>query len=459
MWVFEVHVLTKQGSMSDGTCFSLLMAAPQVTRPDLDTFARVDGLGLTVTAQQVWPKKSVLFCAPTVPDRECPSCGLPGQDYDTAQRRLTHLPVGRRATWLEVAVPRYRCLGCGKVWRHRLVAAARPRARMTRAADFWALSQVVMDHVPVSGAAAVLGVSWNTCHQAVAELGERILISNPARLDGVRVVGVDEHVWRHTRKGDKYVTVIIDLTPVRDGTGPSRLLDMVPGRSKDAFKTWLEARDDAFRDHVEIVAMDGFTGFKSAAAEAVPDAVTVMDPFHVVALAGDKLNQTRQRVQQHTFGRRGGKDDPLWRARRTLQTGADILTPRQEARLSRLFADDRLVAVEVTWDAYQTLVAAYRDPDKRNGKRTLSRLIDTLKQGVPAGLAELAQLGRTLNRRRDDILAWFDHPGSSNGPTEAINGRLEHLRGIALGFRNLVNYRLRSLLETGGFRPLIHDLS
>jgi len=330
---------------------------------------------------------------------------------------------------------------------------------MTRAADFWALSQVVMDHVPVSGAAAVLGVSWNTCHQAVAELGERILISNPARLDGVRVVGVDEHVWRHTRKGDKYVTVIIDLTPVRDGTGPSRLLDMVPGRSKDAFKTWLEARDDAFRDHVEIVAMDGFTGFKSAAAEAVPDAVTVMDPFHVVALAGDKLNQTRQRVQQHTFGRRGGKDDPLWRARRTLQTGADILTPRQEARLSRLFADDRLVAVEVTWDAYQTLVAAYRDPDKRNGKRTLSRLIDTLKQGVPAGLAELAQLGRTLNRRRDDILAWFDHPGSSNGPTEAINGRLEHLRGIALGFRNLVNYRLRSLLETGGFRPLIHDLS
>ena len=39
------------------------------------------------------------------------------------------------------------------------------------------------------------------------------------------------------------------------------------------------------------------------------------------------------------------------------------------------------------------------------------------------------------------------------------NGRLEHLRGIALGFRNLVNYRLRSLLEAGGFRPLIHSLS
>ena len=98
-------------------------------------------------------------------------------------------------------------------------------------------------------------------------------------------------------------------------------------------------------------------------------------------------------------------------------------------------------------------------PDRRTGRQLLTRVIDRIKTAVPEALAELAQLGRTLHARRDDILAWFDHPGSSNGPTEAINGRLEHLRGIALGFRNLTNYRLRSLLEAGGFRPLIHSLS
>ncbi|WP_222126265.1 hypothetical protein, partial [Rothia kristinae] len=37
-----------------------------------------------------------------------------------------------------------------------------------------------------------------------------------------------------------------------------------------------------------------------------------------------------------------------------------------------------------------------------------------------------------------------------------FNGRLEHLRGSALGFRNLTNYIARSLLETGGFRPQLH---
>ena len=44
-------------------------------------------------------------------------------------------------------------------------------------------------------------------------------------------------------------------------------------------------------------------------------------------------------------------------------------------------------------------------------------------------------------------------------PTEVINGRLEHLRGSALGFRNLTNYIARSLLGSGGFRPRLHPRS
>jgi hypothetical protein len=49
-----------------------------------------------------------------------------------------------------------------------------------------------------------------------------VLIDDPERFDGVQVIGVDEHCWRHTRRGDKFVTVVIDLSPVRDGTPPRR---------------------------------------------------------------------------------------------------------------------------------------------------------------------------------------------------------------------------------------------
>ena len=56
------------------------------------------------------------------------------------------------------------------------------------------------------------------------------------------------HVWRHTPHGDRYVTVILDLTPVHDHSGPSRLLDMVPGRSKQVFKTWLASQPHTWRE-------------------------------------------------------------------------------------------------------------------------------------------------------------------------------------------------------------------
>jgi transposase len=250
--------------------------------------------------------------------------------------------------------------------------------------------------------------------------------------------------------------VIIDLTPVRDRTGSARLLDMVEGRSKQAFKTWLADRPQAWREGVEVVAMDGFTGFKTAAAEEVPNATAVMDPFHVVRLAGDALDRCRRRVQLAIHGHRGHKDDPLYRSRRTLHTGADLLTDKQIGRITALFADDAHVEVEATWGIYQRMIAAYRHEDRRHGRELMVKLIESLSTGIPKALVEIITLGRTLRKRAADVLAYFDRPGTSNGPTEAINGRLEHLRGSALGFRNLTNYIARSLLETGGFRPQLH---
>jgi len=144
------------------------------------------------------------------------------------------------------------------------------------------------------------------------------------------------------------------------------------------------------------------------------------------------------------------------RIRRVLRTGVELLTDRQHQRLTAVFADEAHVQVEATWGIYQRIVTAYRDPDRAAGKTALRKVIDALSTGVPRPLTELITLGRTLTRRAGDVLAYFDRPGTSNGPTEAINGRLEHLRGTALGFRNLTNYILRSLLDTGGFRPQLH---
>ncbi|ETZ54999.1 transposase family protein [Mycobacterium sp. MAC_011194_8550] len=252
-----------------------------------------------------------------------------------------------------------------------------------------------------------------------------IATTGPDRLAGVTVIGVDEHRWAPRRRGTEgFVTLIIDLTPTHDQTGPARLLDLVEGRSATALATWLAAQPTDFARAVEVIAMDGFAGYKTAATEVIPDAVTVMDPFHVVALAGTKLDLIRQRIQQQTLGRRGHTGDPLYGIRRIARTRLQLLSPRQYTRLTEVLDGDDHLAVKVAWLIYQKIIAAYADPNRRHGKKAMTRLIESIRRGVPAGLEEIAQLGRTLSRRRADILAFFDHH-VSNGPTEAINGRLE----------------------------------
>jgi transposase len=87
MWLFT-PLPTATRLMTDAT--STTSSTPPVTDPDLDRFARLDSLGLAVTAQQIYPDRAVLFCQVTVDDR-CPGCGQSGSRHDTVLRRFTHL--------------------------------------------------------------------------------------------------------------------------------------------------------------------------------------------------------------------------------------------------------------------------------------------------------------------------------------------------------------------------------
>jgi transposase len=132
--------------------------------------------------------------------------------------------------------------------------------------------------------------------------------------------------------------------------------------------------------------MDGFTGIKTEAAEELPDAVEVMDPFRVIRL----------------------------------YTGHGLQTDKQKNRLEALFVADDHAEVEASWGIYQRVIAAYREPEGTRGKQLMQALIDAVSTGVPAALTEVITLGRTLKRRAGDALPYFDRPGTSNGPTEAL---------------------------------------
>ena len=193
--------------------------------------------------------------------------------------------------------------------------------------------------------------------------------------------------------------------------------------------------------------MDGFTGFKSAADQELPQARAVMDPFHVVSLAAGKLDQCRHRIQRAITDRVG---DRLYRARRTLRTGAGLLTDAQAERLENLFADDRHAAVQASWGVYQRPVPGLQGRGPGPGTVPDATAHRLLEAGRPRRAGGDPDTGQDHDRKS------CPHPWPTStalvppmAPRQAINRRLEHLRGIALGLRNLTSYTIRSLIHTG----------
>jgi transposase len=256
------------------------------------------------------------------------------------------------------------------------------------------------------------------------------LIEDPARLAPslddpghapVCAVGVDETAFLRATGAHPtlFATGIADLTPGR----PARLLDVVEGRSGTVLAGWLAERAQEWKATVATASLDPFRGYASALTTQLPDAVRVLDPFHVVKLGLDGVDQVRRRVQQDTLGHRGHRDDPLYRIRNILRAGAEKLTDRQWARLSTTL-DARLEHEEVglAWSVAQRLRLAYRHPKQAEGRKIAERLINTLPS---CPVPELARLGRTLKRWREALLAYLDTDRSSNGGTEAVNGLIE----------------------------------
>lgn len=167
--------------------------------PDLDSFCRLDRLGLTVTGQRVDDDGAVLACRVVEPDGCAMSVAPKGCS-------VTRSGDGwRTSRW--VGGRRRRSSGCaatpapvGHVWRQDTTAVAGPRSKLSVHAVLWALRAVVIDRQSMARVAATLGVSWHTANTAVLGAGRELLINDPTRLDGVCVIGVDQHCWRHPQR-------------------------------------------------------------------------------------------------------------------------------------------------------------------------------------------------------------------------------------------------------------------
>ena len=76
------------------------------------------------------------------------------------------------------------------------------------------------------------------------------------------------------------------------------------------------------------------TRYAKAIRDELPDAVAVLDAFHVVKLGTQVVDEVGRRVQQDTLGRRGHRDDPLYKIRGLLRRGREHLSAKAAAKLN-----------------------------------------------------------------------------------------------------------------------------
>ena len=171
------------------------------------------------------------------------------------------------------------------------------RALLTSRAARWVTVGVGRQGRPIQDVAAELGCDWHTVNNEVRRWGEALLEADTSRVGEVSAVGVDETLfWRKGRFRTKvWCTSVVDV----EGR---QLIDIVPGRTADSAVSWFRSQEAEWLDGIRWAVLDMSGPYRKAYDRVLPNALQVADPFHVIRLANQRLDEVRRRVPNETLG-------------------------------------------------------------------------------------------------------------------------------------------------------------
>ena len=374
----------------------------------------------------------------------CVGCKTPAWVKDRPVVELVDLPCFGRPTRLVWHKHRWCCpngdCGVGS-WTEDVPQITAARLVMTDRAGRWVTEQVGRCGRTVNEIAVELDCDWHTINDTVIAYGTP-LIEDPNRIGAVTALGLDEVLF--ARQGpwrtQAWSTSIVDVEA-------GQLLDVIEGRSAAGACEWLAGRTQQWRDDIAWAVLDLSGPWRLAFTTMLADADQVADPFHLIKLANQRVDEVRRRVQNETLGHRGRKDDPLYRCRRLLTKADERLDAKgRDKLLGLLEAGDPRGEVRMAWHCKEVVRSIYTIADPDLAAEFVDRLgADLQDDSIPV---EPRRLGRTIVRWRDQIVAWH-RSRVSNGPTEAANNLIKRVKRVAFGFRRFANYRIRTLLYAG----------
>ncbi|MCA1677649.1 MAG: ISL3 family transposase, partial [Actinobacteria bacterium] len=315
---------------------------------------------------------------------------------------------------LEADAPRVYC----KV--HRVVVAQVPWARHDSRFTIAFEDQCCWLAVNTSkkAVAELMRVTWRT----VGAICERVADAQIAQRDlfaGLKRVGIDD--FSH-RKGHRYLTVVVDHDS-------GRLVWAAPGRDRKTVEKFLDLLGEERCAQIELVSCDMAEAIAGAVAERCPNAVRCVDPFHVIALATDALDEIRREVWNQA--RRDGHKQAakqLKGARFVLWKNAHRLTERQHQKLAQIQQTNKPL-----YRAY-LISQQLREIYRVTYEEAVELLDAWLAWARRCRLAPFVKLAKTITKQRPGIEAAIRHR-LSNARIEQVNTQLRLITRRAYGFR------------------------
>jgi transposase len=423
-----------------------------------DTASALFGVeGLRVTDVQAGPDGAVEVWAVTdyPAAAGCPDCG-------TVSSRVHEVVVARPRDVLRAGDPvclrwvkrRWKCRDedCERKTFTEWLPQVPPRCRITGRLRKQAGAEVADRGITPAEAARHAGLSWPSAHDAFAARADPALDPAPGP---VAHLGIDDHRrgrprWKldeatgeYLQLADRWHTCFYDLS------GRQGMLGQVEGRTADDAAYWLAGATPAWRDAVQVVAIDMCSIYASAVRRMLPGAQIAVDLFHVVQLAVKTMGDVRRRAVRGKYGRRGRSGDPEYGIKNLLTRNLEHLTAGQFAKIiATLDADAAGQEIAIAWIAKEKLrdVLNLRAritgsvPCERQVRGRLFAFYDWCAQND--AIPELLSLARTISRWEDQIVCAV-LTGVTNARSESLNRIAKLEARLAYGFRNPANQRRR----------------
>ncbi|HCT77073.1 MAG TPA: ISL3 family transposase [Micromonosporaceae bacterium] len=371
--------------------------------------------------------------------REKHRCGVCGrrcrrEDSGEGRRRWRALDLGTTLAFVEADAPRVYCKA------HRVVVAAVPWARHDSRFTVAFEDQCCWLAVNTSkkAVAELMRVTWRT----VGSICKRVADEQVADRDmfaGLSRIGIDD--FSH-RRGHRYLTVVVD-----HDTG--RLVWAAPGRDKATVEKFLDLLGKERCQQLELVSCDMAESIATAIGERCPNAVRCVDPFHVIKLATDALDEIRREVwnQARKAGHKQAAKE-LKGARFALWKNPGKLTERQKIKLAQIQQTNKPL-----YRAY--LISQQLREIYRVTYQEAVELLDAwLAWARRSRLAPFVKLAKTITSQRPGIEAAIQN-GLSNARIEQVNTQIRLITRRAYGFHTPQALIALAMLSLGALRPLL----